>query len=103
MFRYYRELGERQRKKREEIDEEKLRKLKLENDEASGDLVLIKKVYESLSAAIVPIREALRQKFEHDLPMAMSGMELPICRIYGKKAYDELAQKISVVFSNWKI
>lgn len=103
MFRYYREYNARLKNKKEAIDDEKHRKLKLENDQSEGLLTNTARLATELSAALIPIREELRQKLEAECPMAMSGMDVPEARIIGKRLCDDVFEKIGAVFKRWEI
>ena len=103
MFRYYREYNARLKNKKESIDDEKHRKLKLENDEREGMLTDTAKLASELAAALIPIREELRQKLESEAPLAMSGMDVPENRIVGKRMFDDLSDKLSTIFKRWVI
>ncbi len=93
MFKYYRELGERTRNKRDAIDEEKHRKLKLENDEKDGLLTDTQKLAESVLPMFAAIKELTYQRLVDEIPIAMAGVDVPQARILGRRYADELILK----------
>lgn len=103
MFKYYRELGERQRHKRDEIDDEKLRKLKLANDETAGRLADKETLFSQVAASIPAIRDLAYAKLEHEAPNAMSTLDVPSARIIGRRLASELIQKWQEIFKAWSV
>lgn len=103
LFRYYRELGDVRRKKRDEIDAEKLRKLKRENDEGDGRLADKEKLAEAVGPLLTSFRDLSYQKLENEIPMAMAGMDVPQARIIGRRYADELLRKLQDIFRAWKL
>jgi hypothetical protein len=103
MFRYYRELRERGAAKREAIDDEKHRKLKLQNDKLAGLLTDTSVLAAELQQALTPIRNELQQKFENELPLSMSSMGVAENRIVGKRLLDDLFVRLQTIFKKWEV
>lgn len=100
---YYQKTDERTRSTKEAIAQEKLKKEKRENDEAAKLLVLKSDVAEDLGKFITSALSFIRQKFENDLPMSMSGMGVPENRIIGERLYDDLAKRFRDELMKWKV
>lgn len=101
LFSYYRQIDERRRGIREKLDAEKLRKLKLENDETAGVQVSRLKVAEALGAALLETREQLRRLLEEELPIGMASLDVPSARIVGKRHFDKLCERMQALFASW--
>ncbi len=85
------------------IEDEKLRKLKIENDTTEGLLVTKTAVAEQLEQSLTPFLAELRLKMENELPMSFSGLGVAENRIVGKRLFDDACAKISAIFLAWKI
>ena len=85
------------------IEDEKLRKLKIENDTSEGQLIAKTAVAEQLEQSLTPILSELRLKMENELPMSFSGLGVAENRIVGKRLFDDLCAKFSAIFLAWKI
>jgi len=103
LFRFYKEYSQRHHAAREGIQNEKLREIKRQNDEASGLLVLKSEVAEDLQKFLTPVLAFIRQKFENDLPMSMSGLGVAENRIIGERLYDDLAKRFRTELLKWKV
>lgn len=103
LFRYYREMGERTRNIKDKIDQEKERKLKLENDETEGRLTDTEKLHAMIAPSLSAIREAVYQKLEMEAPTAMATLDVPSARIIGRRMADELLAKWRSVFNAWQL
>ncbi len=103
MFKYYRELGQRRNNRRDAIDEEKHRKLKLENDETAGRLTDTEKLAEQVAASLIAFRDLIYAKVESQAPTAMSTLDVPSARIIGRRLADELVLKIQAAFKSWAV
>ena len=103
MFKYYREMGERTRNRKDAIDEQKLRALKRENEEAEGRLTDTRKLAEVAGRSLIAIRDLIYQKMEAESPVSMAGLDVASARIIGRRLADELILKIQSVFKAWAI
>ena len=103
LFRYANEKQKDAETTKLAIEDEKLRRLKTDNDAAEGLLVRKTSVAEALETSLTPILAELRLKIENELPMSFSGMDVATNRVVGKRLFDDLCAKISAVFLAWKI
>lgn len=103
LFRFYKEYSQRHHATREGIQAEILRTKKRENDEAAGLLVLKADVAEELQKFLTPALSFIRQKFENELPMSMSGMGVAENRILGERFYDDLSKRFRDELLKWKV
>ena len=90
LFRYYREARSADKEKRAQIDFEKHRKLKIDNDRKDGLLVLKGAVIKCFQEHCAESRPLRHQKLEREYPAAVACMEVPQARLYGVKLADEL-------------
>ncbi len=62
---------------------------------------------EDVLAATMPamgaFKSVMAQKFEVELPMAMSGLDVPSARIIGKRLFDDLCERFQAIFEKMKI
>lgn len=66
LFKFYREMGERSRNRKDKIDDEKLRKLQLENDESEGRMTDTYKLAERVAPSLIAFRDAIYAKLEQE-------------------------------------
>ena len=102
-IRYLRDQNERDRDKKKEFDAERVRKLKLANDETEGELVRIKTLMDTAAPTLQKIKEVLYGKLEGEMPIAVAGMDVPQSRIYGTRLAGELIKLWSEFFKKWGI
>lgn len=102
-FGYYREAGERTRNRKDAIDQEKLRALKRENQEAEGRLTDTRKLAEVAGPSLIAIRDHIYHLLEMRAPVDMSGLDVASARIIGRRLADELILKVQSVFKSWAI
>jgi hypothetical protein len=100
---YLREQSERDKDKKKEFDVERVRKLKLANDETEGELVRIDKLMETAAPTIQKIKEVTYGKLEGEMPIAVAGMDVPQSRIYGTRLAGELIKIWSELVKKWGI
>lgn len=98
MFKYYRELGEYRKNKREQIDDEKHRKLKLENDETEGRLTDTQILAEQVAPVLLTFRDSVYTAFEVEAPRSMCGIGVPEARIVGRRMGDALLENLQHIF-----
>jgi hypothetical protein len=89
--------------KKKEFDAERVRKLKLANDETEGELVRIKTLMDTAAPTLQKIKEVLYGKLEGEMPIAVAGMDVPQSRIYGTRLAGELIKLWSEFFKKWGI
>jgi hypothetical protein len=89
--------------KKKEFEEERVRKLKLANDETEGELVRIKNLMDTAAPTLQKIKEVLYGKLEGEMPIAVAGMDVPQSRIYGTRLAGELIKLWSEFFKKWGI
>jgi len=98
LLKYYRELGEYRKNKKEAIDDEKHRKLKLENDETEGRLTDTEKLAGQVAPMLQKFRDFVYTRCEQDIPLAMAGVDVPQGRILGRRYAGELLDTLQAVF-----
>lgn len=103
LFRYYREMGEYKKNRKEKIDEEKHRKLKLENDETEGRLTDTNKLAEMVAPSLAEVRDLLYQKITVELPVSLSGVDVATGRMIATRIAGELLAKWQGVFKRWAL
>jgi hypothetical protein len=101
--RYLREQNERDRDKKKEFDAERVRKLKLANDETEGELVRIETLMETAAPTLQKIKEIIYSKLNDEMPIAVAGMDVPQSRIYGTRLAGEIIKLCSELFKKWGI
>lgn len=102
LFKYYREQNEYRKNKKEKIDDEKHRKLKLENDEAEGLLANKQELAGEVSASLVSFRDEVYAVLRAEAPTAMAGVGVPEARIVGGRLAEKLLLKLQEIFRKWK-
>src|SRR5438128_4051480 len=103
LLRYYREQSSRTRNQRDQIDGEKLRKLKLANDWEAGKLVETARLMTLVAAALQSLRDLTYAKLEQEAPMAMATLDVPSARIVGRRMASELLLRWQEIFAAWKV
>ena len=87
--------------KKKEFEAERVRKLKLANDETEGQVVRIEKLVEQAAPTLQKIKEVTYGKLEGEMPIAVAGMDVPQSRIYGTRLAGELIKIWSDFFKKW--
>ena len=98
LIRYYREHGERAKKRKDAIDEQKFRKLKLENDETEGRLTDTKELVNQVAPMLLKFRNDVYAALENEAPRGMAGMGVAEARIVGRRMAADLLLKLQHVF-----
>jgi len=98
MFKYYRELGEYKKNKREAIDDEKHRKLKLENDETAGLLTNTQDLANQIAPKLMKFRDNVYATMENEAPRCMSGIGVAEARIIGRRMASDLLTELQRIF-----
>jgi len=100
---YLDDKNERDSDKKKEFDKERVRKLKLANDETEGQVVRIEKLVEVSAPTLQKIKESLYTKLENEMPIAVAGMDVPQSRIFGTRLAGELIKLWGKFFKGWGI
>lgn len=90
LLKFYREKKKELAEVKKAIEEEKLRKIKRENENADGLLVARAEVVSEFRKVAEPVKAILRQKLENEYPLAVAGLDVPQARIYGKRLGDDI-------------
>lgn len=77
---------------------ERIRKLKLANDEAAGRLVDIAVLAERIAPATQAARDAIYQKLVHEAPTAMAGVDVATARIIANRIAAEILTKLQDIY-----
>lgn len=99
MFKYYRELGEAKKNKRDAIDSEKHRKLKLENDETEARLTDTEKLAGQVAPMLQKFRDLIYARCEQDMPIAMAWVDVAQGRILGRRYAGDLMDSLKAIFA----
>ena len=89
--------------KKKEFEGERVRKLKLANDETEGQVVRIEKLVALSAPTLQKIKETLYAKLENEMPIAVAGMDVPQSRIFGTRLAGELIKLWEKFFKEWGI
>ena len=89
--------------KKKEFEAERVRKLKLANDETEGQVVRIEKLVALSAPTLQKIKEPRYAKLEHEMPIAVAGMDVPQSRIFGTRLAGELLKLWEKFFKKWGI
>lgn len=103
LFKYYQERNDSMRDKKEQIEDEKHRKLKLENDEFEGLLKRTSDLQQAIAPALERLRKVTYDKLQLEMPKAAAGMDIPQARIFGGRLADDLMIEWGKVFKAWAI
>ena len=88
---------------KKKIDEQRERKLKLENDETEKQLVRVEKLAEMAGPTLEKFKEVLYQKLQNEMPISVAGMDVPQSRIYGTRLAAEILKPLQTIFKSWEI
>ncbi len=89
--------------KKKEFEAERVRKLKLANDETEGQVVRIEKLVALSAPTLQKIKETLYAKLENEMPIAVAGMDVPQSRIFGTRLAGELLKLWEKFYKEWGI
>lgn len=82
---------------------ERVRQRRRQNDLADGILVPKSKVLEEFQKVATPIKSLLRTKLELEFPSAIAGMDVPQCRIFGRRLEDAILAELAKLFGGMAI
>ena len=100
LFRYYQERSDSEIG--DKVKFEAHRKLKLINDQNAGALIELATVEKQLHEIASSQLKVLRQRLESEWPLAVSSMDVPQARIYGKRLVDEICAEMRSLVSKWE-
>lgn len=82
--------------------EEKNRKLKIQNDKAEGILVDRFKLLAEAAPSIEKFKSTLRQKLEREYPKEVAGKKIEVAQEKGRKLCDELCGILRGLLEQWE-
>lgn len=80
---------------------EEVRKLRISNDQKEKLVILKDKVKACNAACVDRVRTILEQKLENEYPSAVSQMDVPQARVYGRRLGDQILLEFQKLSSEW--
>jgi hypothetical protein len=100
LFKHFREQAAIKKNKREQIDTERHRKLKLENDETEGRLTDTQVLISQVGPMLASFRNEVYTKIETELPRSLAGVDVPTGRIIARRVAADLLLALQACFRN---
>jgi hypothetical protein len=87
---------------KEDEQYEKWRKLRIKNDKDEGKLVAVELVKQCHSRILARVDQIIEQKLSNEFPSAVAGLDVPACRVYGKRLGDQIRAEMNQLKEEWK-